>query len=61
MVAEVVVDADDIEAELGVLESWASKVVGDPAGSYRIELSIDNFGLVSFCSGSTFASSCLGS
>lgn len=45
------VEAEDIEAELGVLESWVSAAVVGVAGAlYWMELSMDNFGLVSFCS-----------
>lgn len=45
------VEAEDIDAELGVLESWVSApAVGVSGALYCIELLMDSFGLVGFCS-----------
>lgn len=47
--AELAVEAEDIDAELGVRESWVS-TVGISGGWYCIELLMDSLGLASFCS-----------
>jgi hypothetical protein len=45
------VEAEDIDAELGVRESWVSAAaVGVSGALYCMELSMDSFGLVSFWS-----------
>lgn len=45
IVAEWTVEADDIDEELGVLDSWNSGVSGESSDSDCTELSIESFGL----------------